>query len=124
KSGLTEKGRSMIRSMEEKHMIVDLAHASWPTFDDALNIATRPVVVSHTGVKATCNNNRNLSDSQIRRVGANGGLVGVGYWGTAPRQSSARCVTLLISSASSMSLLGRTLMEPSYSPSTPQASSP
>jgi len=92
KSGLTEKGRSMIRSMEEKHMIVDLAHASWPTFDDALNIATRPVVVSHTGVKATCNNNRNLSDSQIRRVGANGGLVGVGYWETATCGNDAKAI--------------------------------
>ena len=83
KSGLTDKGGAMIRSMEEKHMIVDLAHASSQTFDDALSIATRPVVVSHTGVKATCNNNRNLSDSQIQRVGSNGGLIGIGYWDTA-----------------------------------------
>src|ERR1700751_3644277 len=70
KSGLTDKGRSMIRNMEAKRMIVDLAHASSPTIDDVLAIATRPVVVSHTGVKATCNNNRNLSDSQIQRISA------------------------------------------------------
>ena len=53
-------------------MIVDLAHASSRTIDDVLAMATRPVVVSHTGVKGTCNNNRNLSDDQIRAVAAKG----------------------------------------------------
>jgi len=83
KTGLTDKGRAMVQQMEGKHMIVDLAHASSQTIDDVLAIATRPVLVSHTGVKATCNNNRNLSDSQIQRVAANGGLIGIGYWSTA-----------------------------------------
>ena len=83
KSGLSEKGRAMIRRMESKRMIVDLAHASPRTIDDVLAIATRPVVVSHTGLKATCNNNRNLSDAQIQAVAKNGGLIGIGYWPTA-----------------------------------------
>jgi membrane dipeptidase len=92
KSGLTDKGRSMIRNMEAKRMIVDLAHASSPTIDDVLAIATRPVVVSHTGVKATCNNNRNLSDSQIQRISANGGLIGIGYWSTATCGNDAKAI--------------------------------
>jgi membrane dipeptidase len=53
KGGLTEKGKEMIRRMEAKRMIVDLAHASSRTIDDVLSIATRPVVVSHTGVCET-----------------------------------------------------------------------
>ena len=54
KGGLTEKGKEMIRRMEARHMIVDVAHASAQTIDDVLAIATRPVVVSHTGVRGTC----------------------------------------------------------------------
>lgn len=92
KSGLTETGKSMIRRMEEKHMIVDLAHASSQTIEDVLAIATRPVIVSHTGVKATCNNNRNLSDSQIRGIAAKGGLIGIGYWSTATCGSDAKAI--------------------------------
>src|SRR5712692_4009461 len=61
KGGLTDKGKEMIRRMEAKRMIVDLAHASAQTIDDVLTIATRPVVVSHTGVNGTCDNQRNLS---------------------------------------------------------------
>jgi membrane dipeptidase len=53
KGGLTDKGREMIRRMEEKKMIVDLAHASPQTIDDVLAITKRPLVVSHTGIKGT-----------------------------------------------------------------------
>lgn len=83
KGGLTEKGREMIRLMEARGMIVDLAHASPTQIDDVLAIATRPVVVSHTGVKGTCDNRRNLSDEQLRAIAAKGGLIGIGYWETA-----------------------------------------
>ncbi len=83
KGGLTEKGREMVRRMEEKRMIVDLAHASPRTIEDVLAIAKRPVVVSHTGVKGTCENTRNLSDDQIKAIARTGGVIGIGYWDTA-----------------------------------------
>jgi membrane dipeptidase len=92
KTGLTEKGREWVRQMEARHMIIDLAHASAKTIEDILAIATRPVVVSHTGVKGTCDNNRNLSDDQIRAVAAKGGLIGIGYWDTATCGSDARAI--------------------------------
>jgi membrane dipeptidase len=92
KTGLTEKGREWVRQMEARHMIVDLAHASARTIDDVLAIATRPVMVSHTGVKGTCNDNRNLSDDQIRAVARNGGLIGIGYWDTATCGTDARAI--------------------------------
>jgi microsomal dipeptidase-like Zn-dependent dipeptidase len=92
KTGLTDKGREWVRQMEARHMIIDLAHASAKTIDDVLGIATRPVVVSHTGVKGTCNNNRNLSDDQISAVARNGGLIGIGYWDTATCGTDARAI--------------------------------
>ena len=92
KTGLTEKGREWVRQMEARHMIVDLAHASAKTMEDVLAIANRAPVVSHTGVKGTCNNNRNLSDDQIRAVAAQGGLIGIGYWDTASCGSDAGAI--------------------------------
>jgi len=92
KTGLTDKGREWVRQMEARHMIVDLAHASARTIDDVLAIANRPIVVSHTGVKGTCNNNRNLTDDQIRAVAAKGGLIGIGYWDTATCGTDARAI--------------------------------
>ena len=83
KGGLTAKGRELVRRLEERRMLVDLAHASPRTIEETLAIATRPVVVSHTGVKGTCDNVRNLDDGALRGVARTGGLVGIGYWETA-----------------------------------------
>jgi len=83
KGGLTAKGGDLVRRLEQRRMLVDLAHASPRTIRDALAIATRPVVVSHTGVKGTCDNVRNLDDDALRGVARTGGIVGIGYWQTA-----------------------------------------
>lgn len=92
KTGLTDKGREWVRQMEARHMIIDLAHASAKTIADVLSIATRPLLVSHTGVRGTCDNNRNLSDGQIRAVAAKGGLIGIGYWDTATCGTNAQAI--------------------------------
>ena len=73
-------------------MLVDVAHASEQTLKDVLASATRPVVVSHTGVKGTCDNARNLSDEEVRGVAATGGVVGVGFWEAATCGTDARSV--------------------------------
>lgn len=83
KGGLTPFGREALRRMEQKRILVDLAHASPRTIEDVLAMAARPVVVSHTGVRGTCDNTRNLSDEQLQAVARGGGVVGIGYWPTA-----------------------------------------
>ena len=83
KGGLTSLGRDVIRRMEALSIFVDVAHASPQTIDDVLAMATRPVVVSHTGVRATCPGTRNLSDDQLRRIARTGGVVGIGFWAAA-----------------------------------------
>ena len=90
KTGLTDRGREMVRRMEARGMLVDLAHASPRTIDDVLAIATRPVVVSHTGLRGVCDNQRNLSDEQARRIAATGGVIGVGFWDAATCGTDAR----------------------------------
>src|SRR4029077_3892040 len=48
-----------------------------------LTMPTRPVVASHTGVRGTADNARNLSDDQLRGITLTGGVVGIGFWDTA-----------------------------------------
>jgi microsomal dipeptidase-like Zn-dependent dipeptidase len=83
KYGLTDKGRALVEEMERRKILVDLAHASAATIDDVTAMATRPVVVSHTGVRGTCDNQRNLTDEQLKKIAATGGVIGIGYWDTA-----------------------------------------
>jgi microsomal dipeptidase-like Zn-dependent dipeptidase len=94
--GLTELGRRWVRAMEARNMLIDLAHSSPATVRDVTSIATKPLVISHTGVKGTCNNNRNLSDDELRAVARTGGVVGIGYWETAVCGRDARAVARAI----------------------------
>jgi membrane dipeptidase len=80
RGGLTPFGREVVARMEQLGIIVDLAHASDSVKNDVLAMASRPVVVSHGGVAATCPGPRNLTDDQLRAIAMNGGLVGIGYW--------------------------------------------
>jgi microsomal dipeptidase-like Zn-dependent dipeptidase len=89
KGGLTERGRDLVRRLEQRHILLDLAHASPRTIADAVAMAQRPVVVSHTGVRGTCDNIRNLSDDELRGVARTGGLIGIGFWG--PQGTGAVC---------------------------------
>ena len=99
RGGLTALGRDWVKTMEAKSMIIDLAHAAPATIDDVLKIATRPVFVSHTGVKGTCDNRRNLSDAQLAAISAGGGVIGIGFWDTAVCGGDARAIAKAIDHA-------------------------
>lgn len=94
--GLTPLGRQVIARMEQLGIIVDLAHSSKQTVQEVLAIATRPVVVSHTGVAAVCDGPRNLTDDQLRAIAANGGLIGIGYWDGAVCEPTIEKITAAI----------------------------
>ena len=96
KYGLTDKGKEMIRRMEAKGMLVDVAHASPKVIEDVLQMATKPVVVSHTGVRGTCDNQRNLSDEQLKAIAKTGGIVGIGFWETAVCGEDAKAIAKAI----------------------------
>lgn len=96
KGGLTPFGRRVIARLEEKKMLVDLAHASRALIDDVLNMAERPVLVSHTGVEGTCPGTRNLNDAHIQRIAATGGVIGIGYWDTAVCDTSVAAIVKAI----------------------------
>lgn len=81
--GLTSFGRAAIARMEALGMIIDLAHASPQTIDDVLQLSSRPVLVSHTGVQGTCEGVRNLSNDQVRQIAEHGGIIGIAFWKTA-----------------------------------------
>lgn len=78
--GLTDFGREVFQEMQERGMLIDIAHASPAMIDDILAFATTPVVSSHTGVRGVCDNQRNLSDDHIKAIARTGGVIGIGFW--------------------------------------------
>ena len=88
KGGLTDFGRAVVKRTQELHMVLDLAHSSPRAIDDALAISSLPVVASHTGVRGTCDNIRNLSDEHIRGIARTGGVVGIAMFDQAVGECS------------------------------------
>ena len=79
--GLTELGRAVVAVCNELGIVIDLAHANTATTMDAIAASTKPIIFSHTGVKARIEADQHLTDEEIRAIAGNGGMVGI--WPTA-----------------------------------------
>lgn len=90
KGGLTDFGREVIRKQEALGLLVDVAHGSPALIDDVVAMTTRPLVMSHGGVRGTCDNNRNLTDAHVDAIARSGGVIGIGLWETAVCGTDAR----------------------------------
>src|SRR5438093_1415431 len=75
--GLTRAGRSLVRRCAELGIVVDLSHLNEAGFWDVAEQSAAPLVASHSGAWSLCRCTRNLTDAQLRAIGASGGLVGV-----------------------------------------------
>ncbi len=81
-TGLSSLGRQMITWLQERRMIVDLAHMNQPTFWDAVRIIKGPLYISHGNTCRCCSSPRNYDDDQLRIVAERDGVVGVFFANT------------------------------------------
>lgn len=90
--GLTAFGREVVAELDRRRMIIDVAHSSEAVVREVLALTTRPVVVSHTGMKGACDSPRNVPDALMREIAARGGVVGIGFWDGAVCDPSPKSV--------------------------------
>ena len=75
--GLTEKGKNVIRKMDELKMVIDVSHTNEKTFWDIMDTSNGLVIATHSNVYNLCNHPRNLKDEQIKAIAAKKGLIGM-----------------------------------------------
>jgi membrane dipeptidase len=84
--GLTEFGKATIKECNRLGIVVDLTHCSNDAINDALEVSTQPLLVSHTGLDTRLGNDekmakmmmpRLISKEQAKIVANAGGLIGV-----------------------------------------------
>ena len=78
--GLSDFGKSVVRKLNELGVLVDLSHVGEQTFYDAIQLSSKPVLVSHSCVYGINPVPRNLKDDQIKAVGKNGGVISINFY--------------------------------------------
>jgi membrane dipeptidase len=76
-NGLTDFGREVVREMNRLGMLVDLSHVSDKTFYDAIEVTTKPLIISHSSMRALSNVPRNVTDEMLWALAKNGGVIGI-----------------------------------------------
>jgi membrane dipeptidase len=76
-SGLTSFGRELVQECERLGILVDLVHINPAGFEEICALTRKPLIVSHTNARHFFDIERNISDDQIRMIGARGGVIGI-----------------------------------------------
>lgn len=75
--GLTDFGRKLVRHLNDRGVIVDVAHGGRQTMLDACEASDAPVICSHTTLNSVFEHGRAARDEQVEAIAATGGVVGI-----------------------------------------------
>ena len=83
-NGLSNFGKQLVKELNNKGMLVDLAHSTGASIDHALEISSKPMVWSHSFVTKSEQSwtqsgymSRGLSEAYAKKIAARGGAVGL-----------------------------------------------
>jgi len=75
--GLSPFGKEVVKEMNRQGVMIDMSHASEESFYDVIKLTKTPIICSHSSSRAICDNDRNLTDDQLRALAKNGGVAQV-----------------------------------------------
>ena len=78
--GLTDLGRTFVRTAQETGIRIDVSHLSETAFWDLCEITCAPILASHSNCRSLWEHTRNLSDDQLRAIAQTGGTVGLNLY--------------------------------------------
>jgi microsomal dipeptidase-like Zn-dependent dipeptidase len=74
--GITRMGKEVIKEMNRVGMVVDMSHSSERSTFEAIELSSRPIVISHANPSFWHPAKRNKSDQILRKLSENKGMLG------------------------------------------------
>jgi membrane dipeptidase len=75
--GLNERGREVVREMNRLGMVINVAHGSEEMIAQAIDASSDPILSTHDGLRAVNNIPRLMTDGNLRKLAAKGGVMGI-----------------------------------------------
>ena len=76
-AGLSRYGVNLIKEMNRVGMVLDVSHTGYRSAMEAIEVSSKPVIMSHSNPVALHQHPRNVPDEQIKAMAATGGVIGV-----------------------------------------------
>lgn len=76
-AGLSQFGVSVVESMNELGILVDLSHCGQRTTAEAIERSSHPIGITHSGCSAVYEHPRSKHDGELRAMADKGGVVGI-----------------------------------------------
>lgn len=80
-AGLSRMGHAWVAACNRLGVLIDLTHVGERSTLEIMEASEQPTVFSHSNPRALVDNPRNVSDEQIRRCAAGGGVIAPTNWG-------------------------------------------
>jgi membrane dipeptidase len=90
--GLTDFGRTVVQTMNDLGMVVDISHVSDNAYFHVLETTRVPVVATHSSCRALCRHPRNMTDDMLRDLAKNGGVCMINFFSAFLNDEVARAV--------------------------------
>ena len=77
--GIGQKGKDLVKKVEELGLILDLTHLCDESFWETLDCYDGPLWASHSNCRTLVPNHRQFSDEQIKAIVAREGIIGMAF---------------------------------------------
>lgn len=78
--GLTKRGREYVKLAQELGILIDVSHVSDEAFWQIMDMATAPIIATHSNSRSVHPVSRNLTDDMFRAICQSGGVAGLNLY--------------------------------------------
>lgn len=94
-AGLSDFGHEVIERLNDRRVLVDIAHGGRRTTLEGIKASKRPPIISHTGCAAVSELPRCITDEALRALADRGGVAGILFWPYLHRQRQPMAADLI-----------------------------